>query len=80
MNLHLYIIRLNPIHNGHVFNSVNSTHYGHVLIRLNPTHDGHVFISVNPTLMGYSIIVLSGVCDAESENNSKISGHMTSGE
>ena len=32
------------------------------------------------TLMGYSIIVLSGVCDVESENHSKISGHMTSGE
>ena len=31
-------------------------------------------------VMGYSIIVLSGVCDVESENHSKISGHMTSGE
>ena len=30
--------------------------------------------------MGYSIIVLSGVSDVRSENNSKISGHMTSGE
>ena len=31
-------------------------------------------------MMGYSIIVLSGVCDVESENHSKMSGHMTSGE
>ena len=31
-------------------------------------------------LMGYSIIVLSGVCDVESENHSKITGCMTSGE
>ena len=30
--------------------------------------------------MGYSIIVLSGVYDVGSENHSKISGHMTSGE
>ena len=30
--------------------------------------------------MGYSIIVLSGVCDVRSENHSKISGQMTSGE
>ena len=30
--------------------------------------------------MGYSIIVLSGVCDVKSENHSKISGHLTSGE
>ena len=29
--------------------------------------------------MGYTIIVLSGVCDVESENHSKISGHITSG-
>ena len=29
--------------------------------------------------MGYSIIVLSGVCDVGSENQSTISGHMTSG-
>ena len=28
--------------------------------------------------MGYSIIVLSGVCDVESENHYKNSGHMTS--
>ena len=32
------------------------------------------------TSVGYSIIVLSGVYDVESENRSKISGHMTSGE
>ena len=30
--------------------------------------------------MGYTIIVLSGVYDVESENYSKLSGHMTSGE
>ena len=32
------------------------------------------------THLGYSIIVLSGVYDVGSENHSKISGHMTSGE
>ena len=37
------------------------------------------YISDHPA-KGYSIIVLSGVCDVESENHSKISGHMTSGE
>ena len=30
--------------------------------------------------MGYTIIILSGVCDVGSENHSKISGHMTSGD
>ena len=32
------------------------------------------------TLLEYSIIVLSGVYDVGSENQSKILGHMTSGE
>ena len=37
-------------------------------------------VSLTLIPMGYSIIVLSGVCDVGSENHSKISGHMTSGE
>ena len=35
---------------------------------------------IEMTSMGSSIIVLSGVCEEGSENHSKISGHMTSGE
>ena len=35
---------------------------------------------IQSSAMGYSIIVLSGAYDVESENHSKISGHMTSGE
>ena len=34
----------------------------------------------DPSARWYLIIVLSGVCDVQSENHSKISGHMTSGE
>ena len=40
----------------------------------------HSKASLLRRIMGYSIIVLSGVCDVGSENHSKISGHMTSGE
>ena len=66
-------------------NSIDHKNKLHATYNKNPSLQNNINYTkyrnnLTSILMGYSIIVLSGVCDVGSENHSKISGHMTSGE